>query len=120
MADMQSRGKLKHEQVQYIEFLSKDLSKAKEFYSKSFGWNFTDYGPEYTAFEGDYVDGGFTIGKPVRGTVLIILYSDNLEATREKVIAAGGTIVKDIFSFPGGRRFHFTDPDGYELAVWSL
>lgn len=120
MADTPSKGKLKHEQVQYIEFLSKDLSKAKKFYSKSFGWKFTDYGPEYTAFEGDYVDGGFTIGKPVQGTVLIILYSDNLEATQEKVIAAGGTIVKDIFSFPGGRRFHFTDPDGYELAVWSL
>lgn len=120
MADTQSKRKLKHEQVQYIEFLSKDLSKAKKFYSKSFGWKFTDYGPEYTAFEGDYVDGGFTIGKPVRGTVLIILYSDNLEATQEKVIAAGGTIAKDIFSFPGGRRFHFTDPDGYELAVWSL
>ena len=120
MADPHSTNKLKSEQVQYIEFLSKDLNRAKGFYTNSFGWQFTDYGPEYTAFEGDYVDGGFTAGTPVKGTVLVILYSDNIEATLQKVIAAGGTIVKDIFSFPGGRRFHFTDPDGYELAVWSL
>jgi len=119
MADT-SKSKLKHEQVQYIEFLSKDLSRAKEFYTKSFGWKFTDYGPDYTAFEGAYVDGGFTSGKPVKGSVLVILYSNDLEATLQKVVAAGGTIVKDIFSFPGGRRFHFTDMDGYELAVWSL
>lgn len=115
-----AKNKLKHEQVQYLEFLSKDLGRVKEFYTKSFGWKFTDYGPDYTAFEGDYVDGGFTTGKPVKGTVLVILYSDDLEATEKKVKAAGGKIVKEIFSFPGGRRFHFTDPDGYELAVWSL
>lgn len=115
-----AQQKLKHEQIQYLEFLSKDLERAKEFYSKSFGWKFTDYGPDYTAFEGDYVDGGFTTGKPVKGTVLVILYSGDLEATQQKVKAAGGKIVKEIFSFPGGRRFHFSDPDGYELAVWSL
>ena len=119
MADT-SKSKLKHEQVQYIEFLSKDLSRAKEFYTKSFGWKFTDYGPDYTAFEGTYVDGGFTSGKPVKGTVLVIIYSNNIEATQQNIVAAGRIIVKDIFDFPGGRRFHFTDPDGYELAVWSL
>lgn len=112
--------KLRHEQVQYLEFLSKNLERTKEFYNKSFGWEFTDYGPDYTAFEGDYVDGGFTKGNPVNGTVLVILYSNDLEATQQKVKAAGGKIVKDIFSFPGGRRFHFSDPNGYELAVWSL
>lgn len=111
--------KLKHEQIQYIEFLSNDIVRAKEFYTKCFGWKFTDYGINYTAFEGDYVDGGFTSGNPVKGTVLIILYSEDLVATKNKVISAGGTIVKDIFSFPGGKRFQFTDPDGYELAVWS-
>lgn len=68
---------------------------------------------------GDYVDGGFTSGNPVKGTVLIVLYSEDLISTKNKVISAGGTIVKDIFSFPGGKRFQFTDPDGYELAVWS-
>ncbi|QJB37416.1 VOC family protein [Chitinophaga oryzae] len=114
-----AQQKLKHEQVQYLEFLSEDLERTKEFYSKSFGWKFTDYGPDYTAFEGDYVDGGFTTGKPVKGTVMVILYSDDLEATQQKVKAAGGKIVQDIFSFPGGRRFHFSDPNGYELAVWA-
>lgn len=111
--------KLKHEQVQYLEFLSNDLERAKLFYSHSFGWKFTDYGPEYTAFEGDYIDGGFTTGIAVPGSILVILYSKDLSATLDKVVKAGGIIVKDIFSFPGGRRFHFTDPDGYELAVWS-
>ena len=112
--------KLLHQQVQYIEFLSKDVQRAKEFYSKSFGWKFTDYGPDYTSFEGSYVDGGFTTGEPINGTVLVILYSNDLVATKQQVIDAGGTIVKDIFEFPGGKRFHFTDPDSYELAVWSL
>ena len=120
MAENQPERKLRHEQVQYIEFLSKDLNRAKAFYSTSFGWKFTDYGPNYTAFEGDYVDGGFTPGEPVNGTVLVILYSNDIENTQQKVVAAGGQISKEIFSFPGGKRFHFTDPDGYELAVWSL
>ena len=118
MTKVQSQ-KLKHEQVQYIEFVSKDLALAKAFYNKSFGWKFTDYGPEYTAFEGDYVDGGFRQGEAVNGSILVILYSEDIEATKEKVKKAGGTIAKDIFSFPGGRRFQFIDPDGYELAVWS-
>ena len=111
--------KLKHEQIQYVEFLSKDIARAKNFYTTCFGWKFTDYGDEYCAFEGDYVDGGFTIGEPVNGSILVILYSEDIESSRDKVIRAGGTIVKDIFSFPGGKRFQFTDPDGYELAVWS-
>ena len=119
MTETPSQKKLKHEQVQYIEFLSKDIVRAKKFYSDSFGWKFTDYGPAYTAFEGDYVDGGFTPGEPVKGSILVILYSANIETTQDKVKSAGGTIVKDIFNFPGGRRFHFTDLDGYELAVWS-
>lgn len=120
MAATDSQNKLKHEQVQYIEFLSGDLTRAKEFYSTAFGWSFTDYGPDYTAFEGEYVDGGFTTGEPVKGTILVVLYSDDIEATKQKVVNAGGIIVKDVFSFPGGKRFQFTDPDGYELAVWAL
>jgi uncharacterized protein len=111
--------KLKHEQIQYIEFLSNDLARAKKFYTDSFGWAFTDYGPDYLAFEGDHVDGGFTTGQPVRGSVLVILYSEKLESTKTKVEKAGGKIVQDIFSFPGGRRFHFEDLDGNELAVWG-
>lgn len=120
MSSTPSQSKYKHEQVQYIEFLSEDLDRAKKFYSASFGWKFADYGPDYTAFEGDYVDGGFLPGKPVKGTMLVVLYSNDLDATKDKVIAVGGTIVKDVFEFPGGRRFHFTDPDGYELAVWTV
>lgn len=111
--------KLKHEQIQYVEFLSRDLARIKTFYMNSFGWRFTDYGPEYIAFEGEAVDGGFTLGEPTRGSILVILYSARLEETKEKVVKAGGAIAKDIFSFPGGRRFHFVDPEGNELAVWS-
>lgn len=111
--------KLKHEQIQYIEFLSQNLQQIKNFYSACFSWTFTDYGPNYTAFEGEYIDGGFTLGISVKGSILIILYSKDLERTIEKVIKAGGIISKEIFSFPGGRRFQFIDPDGNELAVWS-
>jgi uncharacterized protein len=111
--------KLKHEQIQYIEFLSNDLARAKKFYTDAFGWTFIDYGPDYVGFEGDHVDGGFTTGQPVKGSVLVILYSKKLEDTKSKIEKAGGKIVKDIFSFPGGRRFHFADLDGNELAVWG-
>ena len=108
-----------HEQIQYIEFLSKDLEKVKKFYQHAFSWNFTDFGPEYTAFEGKYIEGGFTIGQPEKGSILPVLYSEKLEETSEKIKSSGGQISKEIFSFPGGRRFHFTDPDSNELAVWS-
>jgi uncharacterized protein len=111
--------KFKHQQIQYIEFLSADLPRVKQFYSAAFDWQFTDYGPDYSSFSGDYVDGGFDFGTPQRGSILVILYSENLEQSRQRVIAAGGVILKDIFSFPGGRRFQFSDPDGNELAVWS-
>ncbi len=110
---------MKHEQIQYVEFLSNDFDAVKKFYGDAFGWEFTDYGSEYIAFDGEYVSGGFAVGVPVKGSVLVILYSQRLEETLAKVQDAGGTIVQDIFSFPGGRRFHFVDPDGNELAVWS-
>lgn len=108
-----------HEQFQYLEFASRDLPTIKQFYQTAFGWEFTDYGPEYTAFSGQYVDGGFYPGEPKSGSILPILYSSNLEESQQQVEAAGGVVVKPIFSFPGGRRFHFTDPDDNEVAVWS-
>jgi predicted enzyme related to lactoylglutathione lyase len=111
--------KLKHEQIQYIEFLSEDLERIRLFYEQCFSWQFTAYGPSYLGFESDYIDGGFTIGKPVKGSVLVILYSQNLEVSLKKVMEAGGRIIQPIFAFPGGRRFHFEDPDGNELAVWG-
>tara|TARA_B100000508_G_scaffold37782_2_gene29596 strand:+ start:4263 stop:4625 length:363 start_codon:yes stop_codon:yes gene_type:complete len=111
--------KLVHQEMQYIEFLSNDLERIKDFYQQAFGWSFTDYGPEYTAFTGQFVDGGFGVGEPQPGSILPVVYSQDLEGTLASVELAGGEVVRNIFSFPGGRRFHFIDPDGNELAVWS-
>jgi predicted enzyme related to lactoylglutathione lyase len=107
-------------QMDYIEFPATDIPATKHFYSAAFGWSFTDYGPNYTSFHDGRLAGGFTMSaKPVRGGALVVLYAAALEETRHKVIAAGGTIVIEPFEFPGGRRFHFADPNGNELAVWS-
>jgi predicted enzyme related to lactoylglutathione lyase len=106
--------------INYIEFRAGDLSAIKNFYSKAFGWKFTDYGPDYTSFEHSGISGGFE--KSDEGIVngaLIVLFHKDLEKIKSDIVSAGGTIAKDIFSFPGGRRFHFTDPAGNELAVWS-
>ena len=110
----------KDKRIDYIELPTVDLNEAKRFYGEVFGWTFVDYGPEYTSFNDGRMDGGFRKEAEVqRGGPLIIIYAIDLELLREKVSSAGGTIVKDIFEFPGGRRFHFTDPSGNELAVWS-
>jgi len=96
------------------------VGAAKAFYGGVFGWRFTDYGPDYASFKEERLAGGLrketTIGA---GGPLVVFYAANLEAVQGKVIAAGGRIVKDTFDFPGGRRFHFADPAGNELAVWS-
>jgi uncharacterized protein len=106
--------------IDYIEFPATDVAQTKAFYQQVFGWKFTDYGPDYTSFEDGRLSGGFTKeGKVVRGGPLVVLYASDLAAIEKKVRDAGGLIVKDAFSFPGGRRFHFTDPSGNELAVWS-
>lgn len=106
--------------INYIEFKAHNLEKTKTFYNAAFGWTFTDYGPTYVAFEDSGVAGGFehTEDAIVNG-VLVVLYHQNLETLMTKIIDAGGKIVLEIFSFPGGKRFHFTDPSGNELAVWS-
>jgi predicted enzyme related to lactoylglutathione lyase len=106
--------------IDYIEFPATDIPKTKQFYIDAFGWKFTDYGPGYTSFEDGRIAGGFTKDSAVvKGGVLVVLYATNLEAMEARVRKSGGKIVKPIFSFPGGRRFHFTDPSGNELAVWS-
>jgi len=109
--------------IDYIEFPAIDMTKTKAFYQQVFGWKFTDYGPDYTSFEDGRLTGGFRSDdespKPTRDGVLVVIYADDLAATQKKVSNAGRTIVKPIFEFPGGRRFHFTDPSGNELAVWS-
>ncbi|MBU2103870.1 VOC family protein [Patescibacteria group bacterium] len=110
----------KHHAINYIEFPATDLPAIKEFYGKAFGWTFTDYGPEYVAFSDGVLDGGFTKGSAIQeGGPLVILYSENLETSVETVTACGATIIKHIYSFPGGRRFHFLDPAGNHLSIWS-
>ena len=106
-------------QIDYIELPASDIEKTKAFYHSVFGWKFTDYGPDYTSFHDGRMAGGFSKESLVGKGVLLVLYSSDLAAVQKKVLAAGGRIVKDTFSFPGGRRFHFADPNGNELAVWS-
>jgi predicted enzyme related to lactoylglutathione lyase len=111
---------IKDNHINYVEFKTKDPEKIKEFYTTAFDWTFTDYGPTYTAFSNSGLEGGFekTENKIINGA-LIVLYHQNLDLIKNKIIEAGGKITKDIFSFPGGRRFHFVDPSENELAVWS-
>ncbi len=112
-----------HEKINYLEFPAKDISAAKTFFSHVFSWTFVDYGPDYVAFSNAGLDGGFYKSSKYsttnNGAALIVFYSKALEATQEKIEVAGGEIVKPVFSFPGGRRFHFSDPNGNEFAVWS-
>ncbi len=109
--------------IDYIEFSVSNMEEAKRFYSSAFGWQFTDYGPEYAGIKhqaGDRECGGICLtGKVVPGGPLVILYADNLERSLEAVKSAGGKITVETFSFPGGRRFHFSDPSGNVLGVWS-
>ncbi|WP_337185790.1 VOC family protein [Phenylobacterium sp.] len=106
-------------QIDYVELPGGDLSASKAFYAAAFGWAFTDYGPTYAAFA-QGLDGGFQADTgEAAGRPLVILYARDLEAMEAKVRAAGGKVVRPIFAFPGGRRFHFRDPAGNELAVWS-
>jgi len=106
--------------IDYIEFPATDIAQTKAFYVQVFGWKFTDYGPGYTSFEDGRLTGGFSKERSVaHGGALVVIYAHDLAATEAKVRDAGGKIVKPPFSFPGGRRFHFTDPSGNELAVWS-
>ena len=111
------------QKIDYLELPAADLDAAQAFYEQVFGWSFTDYGPEYRAFNDGKIDGGFyrseKYSSTENGATLIVFYASDLEQTQANVVAGGGTIIKDIFSFPGGRRFHFTDPNRNELAVWS-
>ena len=106
-------------QIDYIELPGAQIEKTKAFYHSVFGWKFTDYGPDYTSFHDGRIAGGFSKELPLGKGVLLVLYSSDLDAVQQRVLSAGGRIVKDTYSFPGGRRFHFSDPNGNELAVWS-
>jgi len=111
------------QKVDYIELPCADLDAVQSFYEQAFDWSFMDYGPEYRAFSDGKINGGFRRAdqhsSTSNGGALVILYAEDLEGTQERVVASGGTIIQEIFSFPGGRRFHFEDPNNNELAVWS-
>jgi predicted enzyme related to lactoylglutathione lyase len=109
------------QRIDYVELTVADIARSRDFYGKAFGWTFKDYGPEYCEFADGRLTGGFALGKPANtaGGPLVILYAADLDATQRRVAEAGGRVVKPAYAFPGGRRFHFADPDGYELAVWS-
>jgi len=111
------------QKIDYLELPARDLDAVQAFYEKTFGWSFTDYGPDYRAFSDEKINGGFYKAEAqssvTSGAALIVIYATDLERTKQRVLARGGNIIKDTFSFPGGRRFHFTDPNRNELAVWS-
>ncbi len=105
--------------IDYVEFPGTDLAEVKRFYGRAFGWSFQDYGPAYIAFDGQGADGGFASDADAPAKPMIVLYAHDAEAMLERVRAAGGVITKPMFRFPGGRRFHFRDPSGNELGVWT-
>ena len=112
--------------VDYVELGSTDLEATRRFYEAAFGWEFNAYGPAYLGYhDGPKAErpreaGGFRLeAAVVRGSTLVVLYARDLGAARARVAQAGGSITKETFEFPGGRRFHFSDPSGNELGVWS-
>ncbi len=109
--------------IDYVEFAASDLAEVQTFYETVFGWEFTSWGDDYSSFSDGKMNGGF-YRAPLQSTAsiggaLVVLYASDLEATQKRVASANGKIVKAIISFPGGRRFQFTDPAGNELGVWS-
>lgn len=110
-----------HHAIDYIEFSVNDMAQAKRFYTEAFGWEFNDYGPGYAGIRkaGGEAGGLRLAPEATTGGPLVILYSQDLERSLASVRAAGGQITMAPFDFPGGRRFHFQDPSGNELAVWS-
>jgi predicted enzyme related to lactoylglutathione lyase len=110
------------QKIDYVELPAADLDAVEAFYAASFGWTFTNFGPEYRAFSDGRMAGGFFASQlrstAEAGGALIVLFADDLEAMRSRIVSNGGKICREFFDFPGGRRFHFTDPNGNELAVW--
>ena len=111
--------------IDYVEISVTDMQAARDFYGSAFGWLFTSYGDGYSGIrtvaeaDGDEAGGLVLADTVVRGGPLVLLYSDDLDGTATRVAEAGGTVVQGPYEFPGGRRFHFVDPSGNELGVWS-
>lgn len=104
--------------IDYVEFAATDLGAFKKFFGEVFGWTFQDWGPDYVSFEGAGIDGGVRGGEtPANGSTTVILYADDLADAERRVVRAGG-VIGARHEFPGGKRFHFTDPTGNALAVW--
>jgi predicted enzyme related to lactoylglutathione lyase len=111
----------KNHKINYIEFTTTNIKQARQFYAQAFGWSFEDWGPDYISFSGGGagIDGGFRSGEAPIGSPLVVLYATDLPATQQAIIASHGTITVPTYEFPGGKRFHFSDGAGNELAVWS-
>ncbi|NEK86371.1 VOC family protein [Blastococcus saxobsidens] len=114
----------RHHTIDYVELTVPDLDRARRFYADAFGWQFTDYGPEYAGFRfpgDDRESGGLRLDTrvPGPGGPLVLLFSTDLDRTVAAVEAAGGEVAEGPYPFPGGRRFHFRDPSGNELGAWS-
>ena len=106
--------------VDYVEFGATDIERTRRFYERVFGWRFEDYGPDYTSFQDGRLSGGFTRDAPVRpANPLVVIYAARLDEVETRIRSEGGQVVRPTYEFPGGRRFHFTDPSGNELAVWT-
>lgn len=114
---------MNHEKINYVELPASDFEATRTFFGNVFGWTFKAWGEEYLAFHNAGLDGGFYRSKlqstTANGAALVVFYSEKLEETQSKIEQAGGKIVLEIFDFPGGRRFHFSDPNGNEFSVWS-
>ena len=107
-------------QIDYVELCAQDLAAVQKFYAAAFGWSFTSWGDDYCDFQGAGIGVGFRREEaPMSGGTLVVIYAADLEALQQRIEAAGGAVSRPIFAFPGGRRYHFTDPCGNELGVWS-
>lgn len=105
--------------IDYVELPGRKLDASKAFFAKGLGWEFTDYGPQYFAFNNAGLEGGMDGTDDAVTEPLVVLKADDLEAALTQVKQAGGEIIREIFEFPGGRRFHFREPSGSEMAVWG-
>lgn len=106
-------------QIDYLEFPSTDGRKSRRFFEEAFGWSFIDYGPSYHAIEAAGIEAGIQgDAEAATAAPLAIVRTADLEAAQQAVELAGGVITRAAFDFPGGRRFHFREPGGNEMAVW--
>lgn len=112
-----------HHSIHYLEIPTNNIAASKAFFARVFDWQFVDYGEHYTAFTSSNLEGGLytntAVSNAEQGASLVVFFSHDLAQSLTDITQAGGQIKQDIFAFPGGRRFHFTDPGGSEFAVWA-